>query len=246
MSLNPNAMEFSPARPQMSEGDEPKRKRKKGKERAPPTPSQLLMREVGQACKTNDALRGLSAYRTARDASTPILPQTFNSLLALVSGLSHHIQGGPEGAEAGAAASAPASGGSAEAAGKESGGVADAIAAAAATSAAAATPPPSPAATLDMLGAAMELYRDATAAGVRLQEPSYTSLIRVCGAEGNVAEGLRLLAEMPSVGALPRLRTFLPLLEACVASGDADGAFTVYDLIRKPVAVKANQQAAAG
>jgi pentatricopeptide repeat protein len=71
-----------------------------------------------------------------------------------------------------------------------------------------------------------------------LQEPAYTSLIRVCGARGDVAEGKRLLSEMQalpmSAKATPRLRTFLPLLEACVAAGDTEGAFEMYDLIRAP------------
>ena len=152
----------------METSGSPKKRKRKDKKQTGATPTQLLMKEVGLACKANDIERGLAAYRAAREVGTQLLPSVFNMLIALCSGLSNHMGGVKEGSacesDSGPAAGAAASGGGADDA---------------------------PSVNTAHFEAAFELYADAKAASpvaVKLQEQAYTSLMRVCEARGDPAK----------------------------------------------------------
>ena len=44
---------------------------------------QVLMRDIGQACRANNPAQGMALYRQAKAAGTKIIPSVYNTLIAL-------------------------------------------------------------------------------------------------------------------------------------------------------------------
>lgn len=59
----------------------------------------------------------------------------------------------------------------------------------------------------------------------------YTSLLRICCTRSDMEEARRLFSEMRECGQIPRLRTFIPLLEAYATAGDVERTFDVHTQI---------------
>lgn len=74
------------------------------------------------------------------------------------------------------------------------------------------------------------MIRDLRTSGVRLSEPLYTCLIKFRAAHGATKAAQDLFDELKSLGIVPKLRTYAPMVAARASAGDKIGAF---ELIRE-------------
>ncbi|CAM9195734.1 unnamed protein product [Chrysoparadoxa australica] len=77
---------------------------------------------------------------------------------------------------------------------------------------------------------AWQIYKDMMAAGVKpVPESHFSCLIRACCLGREADKGLEVLTEMKAAGAIPRLRTFSPLLALCAEMGRVEDCLSLWE-----------------